>query len=59
MTDLAYALGDLFQWTFGILIALDNWPNYLFIVMGIAGIAYWLNLQRKYNIAAKQDGKLL
>jgi hypothetical protein len=59
MTELAYSLGDLFQWTFGILIALGNIPNYLIIVLGFVGLFYWLNLQKKYSRDDKEAGRLV
>jgi hypothetical protein len=59
MTDIAYSIGDFFTWTFGILTALENGPNYLFIALGIFGIAYWLRLQKKYSKADKEAGRLI
>ena len=59
MTDLAYSLGDLFQWTFGILTALGNIPNYTFIVLGFFGLFYWLNLQKKYSREDKKAGRFV
>mgnify|MGYP006901752005 CR=1 FL=1 len=59
MTELAYSLGDFFQSTFGILIALGNIPNYLFIILGFVGLFYWLNLQKKYSREDKEAGRLI
>ncbi len=59
MTDIAYSIGDFFTWTFGILTSLQNAPNYLFIVLGILGIAYWLRLQKNYSKADKEAGRLI
>lgn len=49
MDWLAYPLGDLFTWTFGILEFLENWPNNIFIITGFLGLIYWLREQSKYN----------
>ena len=58
-TDFIYATGDFFEATFTILPKLGNIPNYTFIVVGVIGFLYWMNLQVKYNkAAAKGEGKL-
>ena len=51
-TDFVYATGDLLEATFTILPSMGNIPNYTFIVVGIIGFLYWMNLQLKYNKAA-------
>ena len=48
-TDFFYALGDLFQWTFGIFEIIGNSFNYFLIFVGFGGFFYWMNLQRKFN----------
>jgi hypothetical protein len=53
-TDFVYAMQTFFEATFEILPILGNSPNYLFILIGIAGFFYWLNLQVKYNRAANR-----
>ncbi|MFZ5551958.1 MAG: hypothetical protein ACOZCO_02490 [Bacteroidota bacterium] len=58
MDWIAYPLGDLFLWTFGILEFFGNMavnPNVIFIVIGFLGLFYWLNEQRKYNKAAAEN----
>jgi len=58
-TDFIYATGDILEATFAILPKLANIPNYVFIVVGVIGFLYWMNLQVKYNkAAAKGEGKL-
>lgn len=56
--DLVYALGDFFEWTFGILPALGNLPNILFTVLMVAGIVYWLKWQKDLSAEAKRNGTL-
>lgn len=66
MDWLAYALGDLFVWTFENLLVpfgdLGNsenlWfisPNFLFVILGFLGLGLWLSIQSKYNKAAAND----
>jgi len=57
-TDLVYATGDLFTWTFQILDVLGNFPNYLFAVLMFFGVIYWLNWQRKLSAEAKANGTI-
>ncbi len=46
-------------WTFeNIFEPLGNKPNVLFILVGIGGMLYWLNLQRKFNEKADREGGL-
>ncbi len=58
MTDFIYWLGDAFYAFFGALEKLGNVPNYAFIVLGFVGLFIWLNMQKKFNNKAKQDGSL-
>lgn len=52
MDWLAYPLGELFTWSFGILELLQNYPNDLFLLTGFGGLIYWLREQSRYNKAA-------
>ena len=51
-------LGDVLQWTFNIL---ENDMPTTFLVntgavlLGLVGLFYWLNLQRKFNAQAEKD----
>ncbi len=58
MNEIVFALEDLFEWTFQILPALRNAPNILALVLILIAIFYWLNLQRKYNKKAEEEGTL-
>ncbi|HLP13553.1 MAG TPA: hypothetical protein VK177_16575 [Flavobacteriales bacterium] len=48
-------LAKFFQWSFGILEALANTPNTIFIIGGFVGLFYWLWLQGKYNKEAANN----
>ncbi|MEN8138486.1 MAG: hypothetical protein ABFR62_08630 [Bacteroidota bacterium] len=53
MTDFWIGLGDFFTTTFKIFPVLENIPNIIFIVIGIAGFLYWmieLNKFRKNDV---------
>lgn len=52
--DIAYALGDFFEWTFEILPTLGNLPNFLFIVIGFIFFIYWMSQMAKHN---REGGK--
>jgi hypothetical protein len=58
MTDFIYWLGDVFYAFFGLFKKLENVPNYIFIVVGFLGLFYWLNMQKKYNKKAQEQGGL-
>lgn len=58
MTDFIYWLGDVFYAFFGLFQKLGNVPNYIFIVVGFLGLFYWLNMQKKYNKKAQEQGGL-
>lgn len=40
--DIVYGLGEFFEWTFEILPALNNLPNFLFIAIGSVLFLYWM-----------------
>jgi hypothetical protein len=52
---LVNPIAELMVWTFEILIFLDDWANYAFILLGAVGMVYWLMLQKKYNSQAAAD----
>ena len=49
MTDFWNGLGEFFTETFKVMPALDNYPNYLFVLVGIAFFVYWLIELYKYK----------
>lgn len=53
VSKVAYALGDFFQWTFQILPALGNIPNYLLLFIGFVAFFYWMNEMRKHQKAGE------
>ena len=58
MTDIWYALGHFFQWTFKFMKHLGNGPN-LFFWLIIGGLLItWLTMQAKFNKEAKQKNTL-
>ena len=57
-SSVFYAIGDFLTWTFGIFEIIGNTFNYSLIVLGFIGLFYWLNLQKKFNDKAKNEGTL-
>ena len=55
-TELIYAIGDVLTSSFKVLPLIGNNFNYLVIIVGFIGLAYWLNYQIKKTKQAKQDG---
>ncbi len=49
LTDIVYFIADLTQATFIVFEIVGNGFNYLLILLGFAGFAYWMNFQRKAN----------
>lgn len=45
MTAIFFAIGDFFQWAFGGIRWLGNFPNLLFTILAFGMLAFWL-----YNI---------
>jgi len=58
MTDFFYWLGDVFGSFFSLFEKLENYPNYVFVVVGFVGLFIWLNMQKNYNKKAEQEGSL-
>jgi hypothetical protein len=48
-TEIIYAIGDLFQWSFGFFEFVGNYFNTMLIILGFFGFGYWMNLQRKMS----------
>jgi hypothetical protein len=58
INKLVYATGDLIQWSFGILEALENKFNWAIIgVMSIMAII-WIKKMADFNREAKENGTL-
>ena len=55
MTDFFYWLGDAFYMFFGLLKMLGNLPNWGFIMVAFALLAWWMKLQKEYNDKAASD----
>lgn len=58
MQDFAFALGHFLEWSFKILEKMGWLPVTLTSITLFLGIAYWLNLQGKYNRRAKANGTM-
>jgi len=54
-TSFFYALGDFFQWTFGIFEIIGNSFNLFVLASGFFGFLYWMSLQNRFNNQAKKD----
>jgi len=57
-SSVFWAIGDLLTWTFGIFEIIGNMFNYALLALGFIGLFYWLNLQKKLNNKAKNEGTL-
>lgn len=58
MTDFFYATGEFFEWTFRFMEKLGMLPNFIFMAIGAIAFLTWMNMQRKYNREAEQNGTL-
>jgi hypothetical protein len=55
-TDIFWFIGDTIGATLGIYEIIGNSVNYFLIAsVGFGGLFYWLRLQSKFNLAAKND----
>jgi hypothetical protein len=58
LTDVFYGTGHFFQWTFKFMKGFRNGPNLIFWIIICSLIVVWLNMQSKFNKAAKEKGTL-
>lgn len=58
MTDIFYAIGDFFEWTFIYIEKLGMLPNKIFFSIGVVAMLIWLRQMVKYNKEAQQNGTL-
>ncbi len=54
-SDVMYSLGDLFQTIFLFFDWVQNKFNTILLLLGFFGFAYWMNVQRKENLKAKNN----
>ena len=58
--DLITPLAQFVEWTFQtVLLPISDMFNWGVIALGLAGLAFWLRLQSKYNARAEQDGTIM
>ncbi len=58
--DLITPLAQFIEWTFQtVLLPISDMFNWGVIALGLAGLAFWLRLQAKYNARAAQDGTIM
>ena len=58
--DLITPLAQFIEWTFQtVLLPISDIFNWGVIALGLAGLAFWLRLQSKYNARAEQDGTIM
>ncbi len=43
------SIGEFMEWTFGLLPALHNLPNILFIIVGFLAFFYWMGQLVKFQ----------
>ncbi|MGQ0828682.1 MAG: hypothetical protein ACT4ON_09830 [Bacteroidota bacterium] len=58
MTDVFYATGDFFQWTFKLMRGLGNGPNIFFWLLIAVLMVIWLRMQANFNKEAKEKNTL-
>ena len=54
-SDVFYSLSDLFQTIFLFFDWVQNKFNTILLLLGFFGFAYWMNVQRKENLKAKNN----
>ena len=58
--DLITPLAQFIEWTFQtVLLPISDMFNWGVIALGLAGLAFWLRRQAKYNARAEQDGTIM
>ena len=58
--DLITPLAQFIELTFQtVLLPISDMFNWGVIALGLAGLAFWLRLQSKYNARAEQDGTIM
>lgn len=57
LSGFFYGIADFMQMTFRLLEAdmIGNIFNYACIALGFVGLFIWLNMQKKYNVAAESN----
>lgn len=59
MQQIYFAIGHFLDNSFKILVTMDWMPVVAISILLGVGLVYWLNMQGKYNAAAKRDGTLI
>ena len=60
MNELFYSVAHIVEDSFVLLLEpIGNVFNYLVIVLGLIGLAFWLRLQKKYTKKAIENGDLV
>lgn len=54
LRDVFYAIGDFFEWTFGILPVIANVPNVIFFIIIAAFFLYWTFQLVKFRRAGER-----
>jgi hypothetical protein len=58
--DVITPLAQFIEWTFNtVLVPMSESFNWVVIGIGLAGLLFWLRLQKKYNAQAEQDGTIM
>ena len=57
--EVLNVIAEIVVWTFEhLVVPAGNIPNVLFIILGFVGLFMWLNIQKKYNKKAEEEGGL-
>ena len=60
MNELFYSVAHIVEDSFVLLLEpIGNMFNYFVIVLGLAGLVFWLRLQKKYTKKAIENGDLV
>ena len=58
--DIITPLAQFVEWTFAtVLLPISDGFNWAVIALGLAGLLFWLRLQKKFNNRAEQEGTIM
>lgn len=58
--EIITPIGKFIEWTFeNLLVPISGGFNWAVIVLGLAGIGFWLRTQKKFTAEAKQRGSII
>lgn len=59
INSIWYSIGHVMEWTFeNVLVVISNPLNWFLFIFSLGAMAFWLNLQGKYNAEAKKNNTI-